>query len=110
MGLWCRVDMPARPFQKLGGGRLNSWYGKQMQYTDGILVWRSHNKAIKKERVKLDGSPTAVGANVKEMVIVKASSDEKKRLKGTSDDIGLLVTAIGNKLALTECSPSITKC
>eukprot|EP00966_Prymnesium_polylepis_P158862 3672308-Prymnesium_polylepis.1 len=58
---WCKVDMPESPFRKIGGGMLNKWYDKQMQFTNGRLVWKSHKGVEKKEPVTLEGSSWLVG-------------------------------------------------
>jgi len=127
---WCKVDLPSSPFQKFGGGWFPSWCDTQMEFTSGKLVWRSKSGKQKKEQVTLTGTPSIVvesserdgsfawtapalcrpsrndsALTLKQVTIVKGSSGETRRLRGTVTNVDALVTALQNQLALTDAIP-----
>jgi len=123
---WCKVHVPSSPFQKLGGpfqklgsGCPQSWCNRNMMFTNGRLEWHSKSGKIKREIVTLTGTSSMVAsldsqsvlsclaskkdsAQLKEVTIVKVSTGQAKRLRGSIASIDALVAALENKAALTN--------
>jgi len=105
---WCQVHVHPSRFQKLGGGCLPSWCEKDMEFKNGMLEWRSKSGKMKKEKVTLTGTSSMVDSSkknsskLKEITIVKGSTGQAKRLRGSITSVDKLVAALQNKAALTN--------